>query len=226
MSFTNSWVWFNGPILIMHNHYYTRIANFHLSTCVLHYVIIISDNRARQILSGSFIVLRDSTAINITGNTVYILLNQVLTYSVNSEPICRVQFYTTHDFYNILQLSIHVRMSNNIHVNSKHLPNFNYHCRWVSGSIFQKARLDPEFVFNKTFHADNNTVINNISKRPIPLSICQCTKSSSMNHVEYDHKPDCYSPHLGSIFPGQTLKVDLMIQKQWLYHYSTVPIVV
>ena len=226
MSFTNSWVWFYGPILITHNHYYTRIANFHLSTCVLNYVIIISDNMARQILSGSFIVLRDSTTVNITGNTVYILLNQVHTYSMNSEPICKVQFFTKLDFFNFSQFPIHVRISNNIHVNSKHLPNFNYHCRWVSGNPYQKAGLDPEFVFNKTLHADNNIVISNISKRPIPLSICQCTKSSSMNHVEYDHQPDCYSPRLGSIFPGQTLKVELMIQKQWLYNNITVPIVV
>ena len=214
MSFTNSWVWFYGPILITHNHYYTRIANFHLSTCVLHFAIIISDNIARQILSGSFIVLRESTTINITRNTVYILLNQVHTYSVNSEPICRVQFYTTLDFYNFSQLSIHVRMSNNIHVNSKYLPNFKYDCRWVSGNPFQKTGLHPKFVFNNTFHADNNIVISNIFKRPIPLSICQCMKFRSMNHLEHDNKPDCYSPHLGSIFPGQTLNIELMIQKQ------------
>ena len=226
MSFTNSWVWFNGPILIMDNHYYTRIANFHLSTCTLHYIIIISDNIARQIFSGSFIIVSENTTINVTGNTVYILLNQVLTYSINSEPICQIQFYTKLDFFNFSQLSIHLSMSNNIHMNSKYLPNFKYDCRWLSGNAFQKAGLHPKFVFNKTFHADNNIAISNISKRLIPLSICQCTKSSYMNHVEYDHKPDCYSPHLGSIFPGQTLKVELMIQKQWLYNNSSVPIVV
>ena len=227
MSFTNSWVWFNGPITIMDNHYYTRIANFHLSTCALHYVITISNNTARQVLSGSFVILSENTTINITGNIVYILLNQVLTYSVNSEPICRVQFYTALKFFNFSQLYIHMRMSNNTHMNSKYLPNFDYGCRWLSGNTFHKIGLQPEFVFNKTFHADNNIVVtSNISKRPIPLSICQCTKSSNMTNIEYDHKPDCYSPHLGSIFPGQTLKVELMIQKQWLYNNTAAPIVV
>ena len=175
MSFTKSWVWFNGPILVMHNHYYTRIANFHLSTYTLHYTITISNNTARQILSGSFIILRENTTVNVTRNTVYILLNQVRTYSINSEPICRVQFYTTLDnFSDASELSTNVMMSNNIHMNSKYLPNYiyNYNCRWLSGNTFQKAGLQPDNVFNKTFQADNNTVISEKIKRPIPLSIC------------------------------------------------------
>ena len=65
-----------------------------------------------------------------------------------------------------------------------------------------------------------------MSERTIPLSICQCIKSSNMTRIEYDYKPDCYSPHLGSIFPGQSLKVELMAQKPWLHHNFSVPIVV
>ena len=142
---------------------------------------------------------------------------------MDSQPICRVQFYTEFDVHHVSELSIHVMMSNNIHMNSKYLPNYDYKCRWLSGNTYQKAEIQPEIVFNAIFQDDNNTVISNISKRPIPLSVCQCTNSSHRAHVE---NPDCRSPHLGSIFPGQTLKVELMVQNQWLHHNISVPIVV
>ena len=229
MSFTNSWVRFIGPVLITDNHYYNNIWNFHLSTCIVRYSIDISNNTARQILSGSFIVLRENTVITITRNTVYSLLNQVLTYSMDSEPICVVQFYSEFDYSSVSELSIHVVISNNIYVNSKYTYyDYDYDCRWLAGNIFQKAKLklNSKFIFYKILRTDNNMVISDKIKRPIPLSICQCTNSSHRTHAEYDYKSDCRSPHLGSIFPGQTLKVELMVPKQWLYHNFSVPIVV
>ena len=225
MSFTNSWVTFSGPITVMSNCYYINIWNFHISISIFEYRIDVANNTARQILSGSFALLRENTTINISRNKVYILLNQVRTYSLNSEPICRVQFYTTLDnFNNVSEFSINLIMSNNEHMNSKYLPNYNYKCRWLSTcNPLLKVGLQSELVFNKIFHAVNNTVISEKTKRPIPLSVCQCKTG-----VEYDdYDINCSSPHLDSIFPGQTLKVELMVDKQWLHHnLSAVTVIV
>ena len=166
MSFTNSWVTFKGPIIIMDNHYYTNIGNFHLSICVFHYWIYIINNTARQILSGSFVLLNDNTTIDISENTVYVLLNQIWTYSMNSEPICTVQFYTAHSNLNASQLSIRMIVSGNIHMNSKHTPNYNYNCRWLAGNAFLKAGLHADIVYVKLVQVTNNTVINKIRKDP------------------------------------------------------------
>ena len=74
------------------------------------------------------------------------------------------------------------------------------------------------------------TVISEGIKRPIPLSICKCSANldhfSGVENNNDDH--DCYSSHLGSIFPGQTLKVELVIKNQWLqYHnFSAMSVVV
>ena len=74
----------------------------------------------------------------------------------------------------------------------------------------------------------NNRVISKDKERPIPSSICKCANPSSWPHGEYssnDH--NCYLTHLGEIYPGQTLKVELIIPKQWLYHnLPTIKIVV
>ena len=224
MSFTNSWVAFTGPIIIMDNHYYTNIVNFHLSICILHYSIYIVNNTARQILSGSFLFLNENTTLDISRNTVYILLNRIRTYSMNSEPICTVQFYTALNNLNVSQLSIHIIVSGNIHMNSKYMPNYiyNYNCRWLAGNAFLKAGLDADKVYKELLQVTNNTAMSKDEKRKVPLSICKCTKlnSGSINNT------DCYSPHLGSIFPGQTLKVELILQRQWLYHNFSMPIVV
>ena len=143
---------------------------------------------------------------------------------MNSEPICTVQFYTAFDNLNASQLSIHMTVSGNIHMNSKYMPNYiyNYNCRWLAGNAFLKAGLQAEIVYVKLLQVTNNTVISKDKKRPIPLSICKCTKLIS----GYTKNTDCYSPRLGSIFPEQTLKVELILQKQWLYHNFSMPIVV
>jgi len=230
MSFTNSWVAFFGSIQFRHNHYYINIWKFHLSIGIFYYNISILNNTVRKILSGSFIFIRENTTTDLSNNTVYVLVDQDLTHSINSETICTVQFYSNPiglKNLNVSDLSIHIIMENNVHMTPKYLPGYDspYNCRWLAGSTFQKARLKAEDVYAKILQTNGNTAISNkVIKRPIPLSICKCVKSSHGSPAEYS-SIDCYSPHLGSIFPGQTLTVELIFQKHPV-HQLNVPIVV
>ena len=223
MSFTNSIVKLEGPILCVHNRYYTSLAKFHLSISTFQYDINICNNTARQIISTTFIALKENTSVNMSHNTVYILLDRDLTYSMNSEPICTLQFYSRLNSSNVSDFFIHVTMSNNIHM-SKYLPNYNYNCRWLASNVFQITGVQPKSIHEQLLQIENNTEISyKEEKRPIPLSICKCASPNNGTRGDYDGY--CYSPHLGSIFPGQTLKVKLIIQKQWLYHNLSRPIV-
>ena len=230
MPFTNSMVWFHGPIKIMDNKYYVNILNFHLSICNFQNNIVnITSNTVRQLLSGTFIVLWTNTTVIITKNVIYILLNQIHTYSTNSEPICSVQLFSLHDIFTFSKFLTHVTMSNNIHMISKYLPNYDYRCRWLAGSAFQKSGLEPKFVFEKLMQIENNTIISENKIRPIPLSICKCVHPYpwfGTQHSDDDH--DCYSSHLGSIIPGQTLKVVLVVKIQWaqFQNFSAINVVV
>ena len=212
----------------MDNGYYTNIFNFYLSISIFYYNINVANNTVRQILSSTFIILRENTSITITRNSVYILLHQVRTYSMNFEPLCTVQFYTGYQVYDVSKLLTRVTMSNNIHMISKYLPNYDYKCRWLAGNAFQKAGLQPEFVYRTLLQIENNTVISKDKKRPIPLSICQCVNPGPRSGVKYGSNcHDCYSIHLGSIFPGQAIRVKLIVAKLWLYHnLSAITIVV
>ena len=225
MSFTNSLVWLNGPIKVMNNKYYSSIWNFHVSINSFNYNIEVTNNTVRQLLTGTFTVLNNNTVITITRNTVYILLNQVRTYSRNSEPLCSVQFYSLFGISDASNFLVNISMSNNVHMISKYLPKYLYDfkCRWLAGSVFPNDdhAFKPKSVYAKFVQIENNTVISEDEKRPIPLSICKCAHPnpwSGARHNNCDH--DCYSSHLGSIFPGQTLKVALLVKKQWPQYYN------
>ena len=222
MSFANSKVQFFGPIKIMDNKYYTNIFNFYLTIGDFKYNITIINNTVRQLLTGAFINLKANTVVIMSRNIVYTLLNQIYVYSINSEPICRVQFFSEYDYLNVSKFMTHVTISSNIHMISKYIPNYNYRCRWLAGSAFQKAGLKPKFVFGSIVKIENNTVVREDIKRPIPLSICKCVHYDAWSGAQLsDYYHDCYSSHLGSIFPGQNLEVVLVVKKQSPLYYNT-----
>ena len=83
-------------------------------------------------------------------------------------------------------------------------------CSWLAGTGFN-TRTSTE-VYKQIFTV-HFLVICNITKRPIPLSMCICSDVKSV---------ECYSAYLGSIFPGETLTVQLSVQEQWISHrYSS-----
>ena len=226
ISIANSWVKIYGPLTIMHNHYYTNILRFYLSSSSFQYDISICNNTIRQIGSFSFIFLAEHATINISSNTVYKLENHVGTYSINYEPICLMQYYSETKYFNLSAFRFHGILSHNIMM-SAGLLNYNFKCRWLDGSLFQQNVIQADYLLAKgIIETENNKVISDdVYKRPIPLSICKCTDTKPGTSTEHDNI-DCYSPHLSSIFPGQTLKVKLIVQKQWVHHKLFLPIVV
>ena len=183
----------------------------------------------RQFFSCSFIFLRENTTINISRNTVYKFEEHVITKSITSESICSVQFYNENDNFHTSILSLHLNISNNVYmISNKHFLYQNYfHCKWFAGDTFQIAGLQAALIaklYNILLNDNNTEISTEVYKRPIPLSICKC-KHLSFSLGIGDINIDCYSPHLGRIFPGQTLKVELIVQKQWQHHDFSMPVV-
>ena len=226
ISVANSWVKIYGPITIMHNHYYINLFRLHLSRSGFQYDISVYNNTVRQLLSFSFIFIAEHANINISKNTIYTLENHVAAYSINYEVVCPIQYFSTGKlkYFNISAFSFHAILSHNIRM-SKDFLNYDYKCRWLAGSLIDRIKMQPDY-FIRLIEIENNTKIsNNVYKRPIPLSICRCTDTNPGMGTQHGDI-DCYSPHLKSIFPGQTLKVKLIANKQWLHHKSSMPIVV
>ena len=219
LSFANSWVKIYGNMTVMHNHYYTNILKFYHSSTSFQNHIIIYNNIVRQITSSFIIFIKENTTLNASNNTVYKLESHPITYGMNSVPICWIQFYGK---LNASVLSIHAVLSNNIIMSKYYLDHYDFQCKWLDGSTIQPLGLQAKIVFGKLLEHQNNTIVSDkVYKRPIPLSICKCVKDKS----DTGFHAYCYSPHLDSIFPGQTLKIELMVQKQWINHDLLMPII-
>ena len=163
----------------------------------------------------------ENTTLNVSFNTIYKLIKQTITLGISTRPVCGIQFYSNKgslDSLNATELPLYFKVIalNNTHMISKNLlgKTFSFsNCQWLAGAAFH-TRNSAE-VYNKTLYV-NNLVIGNDIKRPVPLSICKCENSSSVAK-----SVDCYSPYLGSIFPGETLTVQLSGEEQWISHRNS-----
>ena len=191
----------------------------HLSGTIFQHSITIASNTARQIFYGSVILIYENTTLNVSFNTVYMVVWQTLTVGVSTRKVCGIQFYSDKgnlDKLSTTEWSFKVIALNNTHMTSKQLPGnrlFHTNCQWLAGTAFHKRNAAE--VYNQTFNI-TNLVTSNTYLRVIPLSVCKC------ENTELDSKlPDCHSTHLGSIFPGETLTVQLSVQKHWISHRNS-----
>ena len=214
LSAANCMMRYSGTTFITNNSLYKNIMKLHLSGTTFQHNITIVSNTARQIFYGSLILIHENTKLNVSFNTVYMVIRQTLTVGVSTRKVCGVQFYSEKgnlDKLSVTEWSFKVIALSNIHMTSKNLPGHSLlytNCQWLAGTAFYK-RTSAE-VYKHTFNI-KNLVISNTNERIIPLSVCKCENTGLDNKL-----PDCHSSHLGSIFPGETLTVHLSVQKHWI----------
>ena len=220
ISVTNGVIYFVGPFQCMNNSYYRSIVELHLSVAVSRgQNINFTNNIVRQIMegkSGSYFMMEELSVVDISMNTVYTVVKQVLTFGSDSWPICPIQFHSIRGNIDKDQ-SIRIEnlyqalMVDNVQMLPQYLPGFNKsfgNCTWLAGTAFYEK--SPKSVYDKVFQI-TSILTNRTTKRLIPLSICPC-----INSTVYD----CYSDDLEPIFPGQTININLLVQEKWLTHYN------
>ena len=219
ISCTNCWMMFTGTTFITNNTFFENIIKLHISAGIFQNAITITQNTARQILDSSYILIMENTTVNVSYNTVYMVAKQTLTMGSSTRPVCGVQFYSKQgdlDSLNATKLPFEVMALNNTHMTSKKLLGkrlLSSPCQWLAGTAFY-IRNSVE-IYSETFNIQNLVVDNGI-KRPVPLSVCKC------QNLTLDNKSvDCYSPYLGSIFPGETVTVQLSVQEKWIGHSNS-----
>ena len=214
LSAINCYMKFTGITLITNNSLYNNIIKLKNSGASFKNITTITKNTARQVFYGSHILIRENTTLNVSFNTVYTVVKQTLTFGAGTRVVCGVQFYSMKgnlDNLNVTKLPFKVIAQNNIFMTSKNLQGQNllYHdCQWLVGSAFDTRNSIQ--VYKQIFNV-NNLIIGDSTIRPVPLSVCKCGNSS-----QDGSSVDCYSPHLGSIFPGETLTVQLSVQEHWI----------
>ena len=195
------------------NGYYDNIINLQSSKLFIRSTYNeISSNHARHILKASYIFISYRVTVNISHNVVYKVIEQVSTFE--RYDICLLQIYRS--IYNSNQKSFKVDgikcallLSNNLEMISKSLTTetisyVSNNCKWLEGTVFQKANVNANLVYHKVIIKSNNTFVNKTSKRLVPLSVCPCSNNSSYN---------CYMANLYEVYPGQLLYINLSVSK-------------
>lgn len=217
ITMSNGVMYFSGPLYFIKNEYYRTIIKAHLSVVACKGYTEFIGNHARQILtakSSSYFLLLENATVNMSKNIVYTAAKQRRTIGDNSQPICPVQFYSMkRNNINDLYKRFKVLMIDNVHMLSKDLPGEDMsfgNCTWLAGTAFQGVKAKTVYQHILTVH---NIPVSITTKRVIPLHVCQCSSLTN--------ESNCYSAILGSIFPGQTLTVQLIVSKQWLNYYKS-----
>ena len=221
ISVTNGVMYFVSSVKFINNSYYSNLVALHLSVAVVvsKTYAEFTSNTARQILnakSSSYFMMEESTIVNMSANTVYVVVKQARTFRDDSRPVCLVQFHNNGEICDknlssCITTLYKILMLKNILMVSKHLPDEDMsfgNCTWLAGTAFYEK--PAQSVFEKVLNT-THILMNKTTKRLIPLSICPCINLSVY---------DCYSADLGSLFPGQTLTIKLLVKEKWLSQYN------
>ena len=189
ISATKCWMKFAGTTFITNNSLYKNIMKLHSSGTTFEHNITITSNTARQVFDGSYILIWEDTTLNVSFNTVYMVVRQTLTMGVSTRLVCGIQFYIKEGIQGNLDKVNDKEWSrlfkeiaaNNTHMTSKNLPGSSLlytNCQWLAGTAFHTAK--PTEVYSKIFQIRNLVIENTNIERPIPLtalSICKCNSS-------------------------------------------------
>ena len=219
---TNGRLYFSN-IVFTANHYYETVIHLQSSVISFKESNQITKGYARYIIkgeSGSFLFIHYLATVNISNNVVYKALKLVSTEENLATPTCPLQIYDdkqNNQFDNLNGIKCIFLLLNNTEMISKSLSGdiisfVNKKCDWLEGTHFKKTNSSD--VYRKIIKF-NSVYINATSERFVPLSVCPCLQNSSYN---------CYIANLGSVFPGQTLHIQLIISQQWSKISSTITV--
>ena len=215
MLFSNSVIKLFG-LFFTNNSFFDNLIKLDLSTALFRGYNELTGNCVRQILyasTTSYLFIRPNAILNISNNIVYIVVKQRNTYNNNNQRICLFQLAinTNQDKdMHVEKLDYKIVMLNNELMISKSLQGQDMsfgNCTWLDGTAAALQTIKPNVIFSKILMT-NYTIVNSTSVRIISLSVCVC--SSINNHS------NCYSPNLGSVFPGQILNTQLTLSRQYL----------
>ena len=204
----------NGHIELINvtitNNTFPSIMNLYYAVVIYNGYIELSSNYARYVIQaseGSYYLLKEHTTVNITRNQVYASTSTSPVHNQDLKQICYYQFISDRgnldsEFAATKTLSYKILLVDNIYSAPEYNINvwISENCSWLLETAFYSTKASE--IYKAVVRSDplwaNRTVRNSIKSL-----VCPCSTSSK--HV------DCMNRQLGSLYPGETLKVKLKI---------------
>ena len=219
LSFSHGLAKLKGPITIKGNHYYETIITLYFATLQFHERIDISENTAYILintLENSYFVLQEDVSIEVFNNTLHSGVRKTdwidnlgfIGFNDNAK-ICLIQLYSQRGnldaefVQNKSNINYKMVLSNNRFSQPLHLAKFDlglkHSCSWLANMAFQST-LSHQVM--DAFIEYNLAPSTKADVYRIPSKICYCFPNNTYN---------CTKRDVGSIFPGQLLKLSLTI---------------
>ena len=218
LSFMHAHVNFEAEVVISGNSYYDSIVRLFFSQLKFHGCIEMSNNTAYRLINtceNSYFIVQEAVTLRIVGNLFHNVINfadwEDNIFALNLTKKCQLQFSSSRgnldDQFKVNSTGIqyNIIVSNNTYVLPKYLITLysdlglTRNCTWLAKASFKTTKPNDTA---KQFIHHNYTVAQPISTKSVPSKICQCVTSNKCN---------CTLRQLGSIYPGQTQKVNLTI---------------
>ena len=209
ISSTNGLIKLSDYVTIKNNTY-EYIIQLYFSVLRYQGYIEFSSNFARRILranQGSYYLLKEYTILNITNNLVYSATKSPVVYNEYFQQICYYQFISDRgnldeEFTRGKTLNYIILLVNNIYTAPEHQINYldESDCTWLPKTAFKSTNSSD------VYHEVVETKIlwgNKTVRESVKSSVCLCSTAEEFN---------CNRRQLGTVFPGQTLQVALIIQ--------------
>ena len=214
----------NGRIhvsnVVITNNTYEHILTLYLSVLIYENYFECSSNFARFVIKAkevSYYILTEHSTVNITKNLVYATITTQTVYTQHLKELCIYQFTSSRgnldeELTENKSLNYKLYWVNNTYTAPPYEVNFYSYqkCSWLPGTAFYSS--ESHEVFSEV--VETNILWANRTVRESALSmVCPCSDTNSYN---------CKKRHLGSLFPGQTLKVKLIMPQDHKGPYSMV----
>ena len=219
LSFAHCHPKFKGSIIIMGNSYYENIITLYFAALRFHGYISISKNKAYMFvntLENSYFVLEEEARVEVTGNAFHSGIRkrgwkddlESMNFYDKSK-ICIIQFFSLrgnldNEFVqNKTNIGYALILNDNIitepQFQARYDVGLSKPCLWLANMAFEDTTsVDVMEAFIKIYNVNNTKAdVNTVESK-----LCYCTSNSDLNCSEHE---------VGPVFPGQQLKLPLMI---------------
>ena len=221
LSFAHGHVKLAGKFIIQGNWYFENIITLYFAALRYHGSINISKNTAYMLmntLENSYFVFEENVKVKITNNTFHSGIRKTdwldgfgFIKFYDNERVCIAQFFSSRGnlddefLQDKSKINYSLSFSDNIITQPQYLARYdiglNASCKWLTNMAFKDippTEVLQAFIKYSTIRSTRENVYS------IPSKICFCMLNGTNNY-------NCTKREVGPIFPGQLLKLPLVI---------------
>ena len=230
LSFARSHVKFEGPVIVKENKYYESVITLHFAALQVHGDISIFQNMAYMLantLENSYFVFEEGVTVEVINNTFHSAIRKAdwvdhlgfIGFYDNSK-VCAAQFYSprgnlddefaqNRSNFNYKLILINNKVTEPFYLVTNDF-GMKSNCSWLANQAFSSKTSSVQVSQAFISYNESQTVFSTKADvYTIPSKICFCISNISRSILDISY--NCTKREVGPVFPGQLLKLSLIV---------------